>query len=292
MDNGLIYKALSGFYYVKTDGGLSVRCRARGRFRIQKVDPLVGDRVTITIEPDGFGVLESILPRKNSFVRPPLANLDMMVIVVSAVIPVTDPFLIDRMIVISERSSCEPVICINKADIDHGDKLFNIYSGAGFKTLRVSAATGEGIDDMRAVLLGRISALTGNSGVGKSSILNLLDSGLNIPVGSVSEKLGRGKHTTRHVELLKLDSGALVADTPGFSSFETEMMDRAAAGELQYAFREFRPYIGNCRFDDCAHIKEIGCAVLKALEIGNISTTRHSSYVRLYEAARARREWE
>lgn len=292
MDKGVIYKALSGFYYVETDSGESVRCRARGRFRLEKTDPLVGDLVKITVEPGGSGVLEEVLPRRNSFVRPPLANLDMMVIVASAVIPVTDPFLIDRMTVISERSSCKPVICINKTDIDHGDLLFETYYRAGFKTLRVSAATGEGIAELREVLRGHVSALTGNSGVGKSSILNVLDPSLRVPVGKVSEKLGRGRHITRHVELLHLDFGATVADTPGFSSFDTDIVDRAAAGELQYAFREFNPYTGRCRFDDCAHVKETGCAVLSALKKGDISPSRHMSYVRLYEAARSRREWK
>jgi ribosome biogenesis GTPase len=290
MDNGIIFKALSGFYYVK-NGDETVACRARGRFRHDKQSPLVGDKVTITAQVDS-GIIESILPRKNSFSRPQVANIDQMVIIAANTIPVTDPFLIDRMTAIAEHSGAEVIICINKCDIDSGDELFDIYTRSGFKTVRTSAVTGEGISELRDLLRGNVSVFTGNSGVGKSSILNALDGSFFIQVGEVSEKLGRGRHTTRHIELFSTSDGAIIADTPGFSSFDIDRMDLTSADELQYAFHEFAPYIPNCRFTGCAHIKEKGCAVLGAVKDGAIVSSRHRSYVRLYEQLKAIPDWE
>jgi len=291
MPDGIIFKALSGFYYVVTEGGETLCCRARGRFRHAGASPLVGDRVSVTKDGEN-GVLEEIKPRKNSFIRPPVANIDVMVIVASGAIPVTDPFLIDRMTVICEKNDCEPYICLNKTDLVSADGLYDTYVKAGFRVFRVSAATGEGLDELKDALRGKICAFTGNSGVGKSSLLNKLEPQLSIPTGDVSQKLGRGRHTTRHVELIRLGFDAVCADTPGFSSFDTEMMDDAPASELKAAFREFRPYEGSCRFADCAHVKELGCAVLAAIKRGEIAPSRHLSYVRLYEAARQRKPWE
>jgi ribosome biogenesis GTPase len=291
MSTGIIFKAISGFYYAETEDK-TIECKARGRFRRDHLSPLVGDMAEITLTEPGKGVLTGILPRKNAFIRPPIANLDQLVIIASAVIPVTDPFLIDRMTAIAENNNCESIICINKSDLDPGDSLYGIYSRSGFKTIRTSAETGEGMEELSEAVKGRISAFTGNSGVGKSSILNLLEPDFNITVGDVSEKLGRGRHTTRHVELFKLKNGAIVADTPGFSSFDTERMELVLKEDLQYTFREFAPFIGKCRFADCAHVKEAGCAVLEALGRGEIQPTRHASYVRLYEQAKQIKEWE
>ena len=290
--DGVILKALSGFYYVDTGRGDLVACRARGKFRHRKIVPLVGDRVAITVLDDGSGMVDEIRPRKNEFQRPAVANIDQLVIVVSEAIPVTDPFLIDRMTAIAEYRGCESVICINKCDLEPADTLYEIYTGAGFPTLRVSARTGEGMDDLRRCISGKVSAFTGNSGVGKSSILNALQPGFGLEVGEVSARLGRGRHTTRHVELFRLDGGAIAADTPGFSSFDTERMELRKKEELETAFRDFRPYLGQCRFAGCSHTREKGCAVLAAVRSGEIRPTRHESYVRLYEQLSQVKDWE
>ena len=289
---GRILKALSGFYYVDSGEGPLIQCRARGRFRHQKITPLVGDRVRMTPLEEGTGVLDSILPRKTAFQRPAVANIDQMVVVASGAVPVTDPFLIDRVAAIAEHKGCECLICVNKCDLDQGDELCRIYQAAGFPTLRVSAETGQGIPALAEAIAGKVSAFTGNSGVGKSSILNALEPDFRLPVGEVSDKLGRGRHTTRHVELFRLSNGAVVADTPGFSSFDAELEQELGIEELPQAFREFRPYLGQCRFIGCAHVKEKGCAVREALAEGKISPSRHASYVRLYQQAREVRPWE
>lgn len=289
---GIILKGLSGFYYVDGGDGRLIACRGRGKFRHQKLTPLVGDRAVFTPLEGDSGILEEILPRKNQFRRPAVANIDQLVVIASGAVPVTDPFLIDRVVSIAEGRACEPVICINKCDLDAAEALYRTYVQAGFTTLRVSAETGEGIDRLAAVISGKVSAFTGNSGVGKSSILNALEPGFRLQVGEVSEKLGRGRHTTRHVELYRLSSGAIVADTPGFSSFDTEEMELRPPEELQHTFREFAPYLDRCRFTGCAHIKEKGCAVLAAVKAGEISQSRHDSYMRLYQQAKEVPEWQ
>lgn len=291
MTTGTIFKAISGFYYVETENE-TIECKARGRFRHENITPLVGDIAEITVTGGGKGILDVILPRKNAFIRPPIANLDQMVIIASAVIPITDPFLIDRMTAIAEFNNCGCVICINKFDLNRGDTLFDIYTKVGYKVIHTSAETGEGIPELLNAVKDKLSAFTGNSGVGKSSILNILDPALDLSVGDVSQKLGRGRHTTRHVELYKLKNGAIVADTPGFSSFDTEQMELTVKDQLQFLFKEFVPYIGKCRFHDCAHIKESGCAILDALEAGHIPESRHASFVRLYEQAKQHNTWE
>lgn len=289
--SGRIVKALSGFYYVDTGDGAVIACRARGKFRHQKVTPLVGDLVDITLTEENSGMVDRILPRRNEFLRPAVANIDQLIIIASGAVPITDPFLIDRMTTIACAKSCEPVICFNKCDLDRADELFEIYRNAGLTTLRVSAETGEGIEELRQIITGKASAFTGNSGVGKSSILNALFPGFSLQVGEVSEKLGRGRHTTRHVELFSMD-GTYVADTPGFSSFDVERMELIKKEELGATFREFVPYLEQCRFVGCAHVKEKGCAVLAAMKDGKISAVRHQSYVRLYEQAKELKEWE
>jgi len=288
---GQIVKALSGFYYVDTGTGEPVPCRGRGRLRHQRVSPLVGDRVEVTCLDDGTGMVDAILPRKNQFSRPAVANIDQMVIVCSGAVPVTDPFLIDRMAAMAEWKGCEPLIVFNKCDLERADGLAELYRAAGFPTLQVSAETGEGMDALAAAIAGKASAFTGNSGVGKSSILNALRPGSSLQVGEVSEKLGRGRHTTRHVELFPA-AGGLVADTPGFSAFDVEQMEAIPKGELAAAFREFAPYLDQCRFQGCAHVKERGCAVREAMAAGQIAPSRHASYVRLYEQAKEIPEWE
>ena len=199
---------------------------------------------------------------------------------------------IDRVLAIAGQQGVEPLICVNKNDLEPGEGLAGIYRRAGFRVVVTSAETGEGVDELRAAISGKLSAFTGNSGVGKSSILNRLAPGLAVPVADVSEKLGRGRHTTRHIELYALGGGTYIGDTPGFSSFDTERMDLVRKEELQDVFPEFAPYIGRCQFPDCAHLKEPNCAVRAALESGEIEQTRYDSYVRLYELAKEIKEWE
>lgn len=283
-------KALSGFYYVDLDGE-TVTCRGRGKLRHQKVTPLVGDRVEVTLNEDGTGAVEAVLPRRNQLARPAVANLDQLVILCANVNPVSDPYVIDRVSAVAAGKGCEVVIAINKCDLDPGDALAELYTAAGFPVLRLSAVTGEGIGPLRELLQGKVSAFTGNSGVGKSSVLNALEPQFAIETGEVSDKLGRGRHTTRHVELFRVGD-ALVADTPGFSSFEADRFGLLDQETLEAGFREFRPYLGQCRFVGCSHTKEKGCAVLEAVEAGAIPKSRHESYVRLYREVKERRPWE
>ena len=292
MPEGRIDKALSGFYYVATAAGETLTCRARGKFRKEGLSPLVGDRVSVRELGNGEGYVEAILPRWNAFRRPAVANIDQLVIVASGAIPVTDPFLIDRMCAVAALKDCGVVLLLNKHDLDPAEELYRIYTAAGFPTLRVSAETGEGIAELKELLSGKLSAFTGNSGVGKSSILNRLDPHFSLKVGEVSQALGRGRHTTRHVELFRLPNGAEIMDTPGFSSFEAEELNWELKQRLPETFLEFRPYLGQCRFVGCSHTREKGCAVLEAVRHGDIQKSRHQSYLRLYEELKPLKEWE
>ena len=287
---GVIIKALSGFYYVKTESG-TVECRARGRFRLDGSSPLVGDRVEISLDANGKGRVDKLLPRKNFFIRPAVANIDLLIAVASEVNPVTDPFLIDRVTAFAEHMGCEVLICINKSDAARVSRLRDIYATSGYRVIETSAVTGEGVEELRGCIAGKVCAISGNSGVGKSSLLNALEPGLGLETGVVSEKLGRGRHTTRHVEIFPA-GGAFVADTPGFASFDMEQLPPIPKEELQFCFPEFGPYIGKCRFDDCAHLKEPGCAVREAMDEGKINASRHLSYARLYEISAKYKEWE
>lgn len=292
MPQGTIVKALSGFYYVRAEGG-TVRCRARGKFRKDGLSPLVGDRVTFEAAEEGAGYVVEILPRKNCFVRPAVANVDALVLLAANVNPVTDPFLVDRVAVIAESVKCGVIICINKCDLDRGDALCDAFSrNTGYPVLRTSAVTGEGLAELTALIRGKTVAFTGNSGVGKSSLLNRIAPQFEVSVGEVSDRLGRGRHTTRHIELFDVGDSTLIADTPGFSSFDLTQMQPIRKEELQRCFPEFRPYIGTCRFDDCAHLKEPGCAVLEALRGGRIAASRHESYRKLYEISAQFKAWE
>ena len=288
---GRIQKALSGFYYVDT-GKTILTCRARGKFRKEGISPLVGDQVEIRELDNNEGFVERILPRRNAFTRPAVANIDQLVVIASAAIPKTDPFLIDRMTAIAALKNCDTVILLNKCDLDSANALYDIYSASGFPTLRVSAKTGEGLDELRGLITDKVSAFTGNSGVGKSSLLNALDSSFSLKVGEISTALGRGRHTTRHVELFRLACGGEVMDSPGFSSFETEELNLELKHHLPETFREFVPYLDDCRFAGCSHTKEKGCAVLDALGRGEIQKSRHQSYLRLYEELKPLRDWQ
>ena len=289
-DTGRILRSISGFYDVQTAAGL-ITCRARGILRKNGQSPLTGDMVRISVEK-GKGMVEQILPRKNSFIRPAVANIDLLVVFAANVNPVTEPFLIDRVAAIAGDQEVPVCLCVNKCDLDPGGDLLRIYRNAGFSVIPASAETGEGVEQLRELIRGKLVAFTGNSGVGKSSMLNRLCPELDLPVGEVSEKLGRGRHTTRHVELYRLDENTYVADTPGFSSFDTDQMDVILKENLQYAFPDFGAHLGRCQFHDCTHRKEPGCAVTAAVETGAVEQTRYDSYLRLYEKASQVKLWE
>ena len=287
---GRILRSLSGFYDVQTDEGL-ITCRGRGHLRKGQEVPLTGDLVEISLTQNK-GMVEKILPRKNRFIRPAVANIDALVVFASNVNPVTEPFLIDRVAAIAGEQEVEVYLCVNKCDLDPATDLVRIYRNAGFSVISASASTGEGVAELRQLISGKFTAFTGNTGVGKSSMLNALCPDLNLATGEVSEKLGRGRHTTRHVELYKLDENTYVADIPGFSSFDTDQMDVMLKENLQYAFPDFAPYLGKCQFHDCSHRAEPGCAVRQAVDAGQIEKTRYESYLRLYEKASQIKLWE
>ncbi|MDE7220119.1 MAG: ribosome small subunit-dependent GTPase A [Oscillospiraceae bacterium] len=290
MSRGRIEKALSGFYYVDVAGQMIV-CRARGKFRQEGRSPLVGDWVEVREVGPDQGMVWEIEPRRTVFDRPAVANVDQLVVVASAAVPVTDPFLIDRVAAIAALKDCGVVVCVNKCDLAPGEELAAVYRLAGFPVVRTSAETGEGVAELVGLLGDKLSAFTGNSGVGKSSLLNAIQPDFSLRVAAVSEKLGRGKHTTRHVELYRLDCGAGVIDTPGFSSFDAQELDLELKEHLPECFLEFRPYLEKCRFVGCSHTKEKGCAVLHAVKAGEIPRSRHESYVRLYNELKDLRAW-
>ncbi|MBQ9980487.1 MAG: ribosome small subunit-dependent GTPase A [Oscillospiraceae bacterium] len=288
---GRIVKALSGFYYVDTGSGI-YQCRARGIFRKGNISPLVGDIASITVTGTGEGVVYSLAERKNSFIRPAVANVDAIVMFVSAVNPVTEPFLIDRVSAIACSKGADVIICINKSDMDRGDIFREIYEKTPFTLINTSAVTGQGIEQLMAATEGKFCALTGNSGVGKSSVLNAACPALDLKTGGVSDKLGRGRHTTRHVEMFSLENGAYIIDTPGFSAFDASAADLWLAKDIQHNFPEFAEHIPNCRFTGCNHTGEKGCAVKEALEEGLIHPSRYRSYLRLYEEYEKIQPWE
>lgn len=291
MSRGRIEKALSGFYYVNI-GPEVLQCRARGKFRREGMSPLVGDWVEVRELGNGEGFVEAVEERKNVFSRPSAANIDQLVIIASGAIPVTDPYLIDRISAIAVLKGCQVLVVLNKCDLDRADELYDIYCSSAIPVLRVSAETGEGLDDLRAAIAGKLNAFTGNSGVGKSSILNSLEPGFSLPVGEVSKALGRGRHTTRHVEMFSLGNDTYVIDTPGFSSFDTEELNLELKQKLPETFPEFAPYVNDCRFVGCRHLKEKGCAVLQAVKDRRIPRSRHASYVRLAEELKGVNEWD
>ncbi len=290
MPEGVIVKGIGGFYYIQTENGL-IETKARGRFRNQNMIPIVGDKVRVSLGTEtGKGSLDEILPRKNAFIRPPVANLDQIVITFAAKDPEPNLRLIDKLTVTALAARVECVICVNKIDIAPGEaqKLAEIYRLAGFPVVLSSSIRGEGNEELKQILHGKMTAFAGNSGVGKSSILNSLTGGDTMETGSISGKIKRGKHTTRHVELIPLPFCGYAFDTPGFSSFE---LSGIHAAELEEYFPEFEPYLGNCRFTGCAHINEPDCPVKTALADGKISESRYESYCELYEEMKKIKEW-
>lgn len=293
MLKGKLIKGIGGFYYVEADDVI-YECKARGSFRKQKITPLVGDDVEISVNEENNvdNAIEKILDRKNDMIRPPLANLDQLFIIASLVDPKINTQIIDKLIAISEYKHIEPILVLTKTDLDSDyHQYVDIYKKAGFKVIVCDNTKGTGADEVKAFLKGKISAFTGNTGVGKSTLLNNIAPDLNLATGETSKKLGRGKHTTRHSELFKV-CGGYIADTPGFSSLDFERCEKILKDELPYCFREFEPYLDDCRFTSCAHINDKGCAVCKALEDGKISKSRHDSYVAMYNEVKDIKEWQ
>lgn len=284
---GKIIKGIGGFYYVKTADDTIFECKARGVFRKENIKPCIGDDVEISVE-NGKGSIDVILPRKTQLIRPPVANIDILVIVVASKDPEPNIFLIDKLLVNAEQSGIKPIICINKTDVKSGNEIKEIYEKAGYSVLLVSASKGDGFENLIPYLKGKTSAFAGLSGVGKSTILNLITDTTQ-ETGAVSEKIKRGKHTTRHVELLELKDGGYVLDTPGFSSFE---VNDIKVVELQNYFPEMRSYEDMCRFKGCSHINEPNCAIKERVDNGEIPKSRYESYTELYNQLKNIKEWE
>ncbi len=288
---GILTKCIGGFYYVEVADTVYT-CKARGSFRKEGISPVAGDYVEIIVQEDGTGTVDAVLPRRNVLLRPPVANVDLLVIVVSVVDPAPNLQIIDKMIAIAEQKGIEPILVINKTDIANGDDIAAVYRKAGFDCYVVSAMQAASLQPLYERLQDKVSAFTGNSGVGKSSILNALDPTLEIETGEISKKLGRGRHTTRCATLFHVGSG-LIVDTPGFSSLDVMLVEETLEkDQLFYCFREFEDFFGKCRFSSCTHIKEPGCAVRTAVEAGEIAGSRYESYTALYEQLKNKKDWE
>ena len=286
---GVIISSFGDSFKVLTDSG-EYTCRARGVLRNKDLCPICGDRVSVELE-GGEAVISNIFPRKNEIVRPPLANLDRLVFVLSTVDPVPNLRMLDKFTAVSVYKGIAPVIVFTKTDRCGSEKYEDIYRGI-FPVFSVNNITGEGADELFNELVGSFSALTGNSGVGKSSLLNRLCPEAGAETGEISRKLRRGRNTTRRTEIYPLKGGGYIADTPGFAAFSTDRYDIIFKDELADCFPEFGDYIGSCRFPDCSHTKEQGCAVLEAVKSGKIRQSRHLSYCEMYEEARKIRPWE
>lgn len=287
MIKGRIIKGIGGFYYVKAADNIIYECKARGIFRKESIKPAIGDFVDISVD-NQKGSIEKIYPRTSYLVRPPVANIDILVIVVAATEPEPNILLIDKLLVNAENVSISPVILINKTDVKSGDELFEIYKKAGYPVLLTSAKYEDVKEELLPYIKDKTSAFAGLSGVGKSTILNLITD-TTLETGEISDKIKRGKHTTRHVELLELAEGGYVLDTPGFSSFE---LNRIKANELYKYFPEMRELVDMCRFSGCCHINEPDCIVKEKVKSGEIAESRYESYVELYNQQKNIKDWE
>lgn len=294
--DGKIIKGVGGKYTVLCDGQ-TVTARARGVFRHEQISPEVGDNVTVRIEQEGDAYIEDIHERKNLLIRPPMANLDYMFITASAAKPAPILATLDKLSAICVHSDIVPVFVITKCDLDPemGQKLAKLYRHSGFTVFTLSAEDGEGIEELRAFLQenlpSKTAAFAGASGIGKSTLLNALFPELGLATGGISERIARGKHTTRHVELFSA-FGGMVADTPGFSMLDFMRFDFMTAEDLPYAFPEIEPYLGRCRYTKCTHLCEEGCAIVEAVQNGEIEPSRHESYVELYNILKDKKEWK
>lgn len=287
---GIIMKITGGFYYVEAADSV-YECKARGVFRKRGMTPLVGDVVDITVPDDGYCSIDHIHERRNSLVRPALANLDNLMIISSVKEPDVNLYLIDKMTAAAVNKEITPIVVFSKSDLAQTDDLVEIYRKVNIPAFSFSSVDNQGLDEIKAVLKDKVTAFCGNSGVGKSTLLNALFPELSLQTGEISDKLGRGRHTTRTVELFK-KHGGYIADTPGFSTVDIERFELIRKDELKFAFPEFDEYFGTCQFNSCNHVCEKGCRVLKAVEEGIIPQSRHDSYVRMYNEVKDIKEWQ
>lgn len=282
-----ITKGVGGFYFVRTENGIA-ECRARGIFRKRGITPVAGDQVELNADAN---MIDEILPRKNVFVRPPVANLDVLFIVASTTQPVPSTLVLDKLAASAFYQNVQPVLVVTKTDLAAADMLRKSYTGSGLPLILLHYDTGEGLDEVHGWIQGHLCAFCGNSGVGKSTLINALAPDLDRETGAISKKLGRGRHTTREVEIFEV-CGGRIADTPGFASLETQRLCRIPKEELELVFPEFEPYRQQCRFVGCSHRSEKGCAVREALAEGKISQSRYDSYLAMYEEAAQLKDWE
>lgn len=289
--DGIIIKGIRGFYYVEAADGIIYECKARGVFRKEKITPLAGDKVEISVDENNKNSIDKIYERRNMFKRPPIANVDKLVIVSSVCDPRPNLLIIDRLSAVAVYKNVEPIIVFTKNDLQSADEYIEIYKNAGFKTFAVSNETGEGIGEIKAVIENGVCVFTGNSGVGKSSLINRMYPDFALETGEISKKLGRGRHTTRHVELLKINNG-YIADTPGFSSLDFETNDLIKKDELAFCFPDFSDYIDSCKFSTCAHVNDKGCRLIEAVNNGDVMRSRHESYVTMYNEVKDIKDWQ
>ncbi|MCD7727576.1 MAG: ribosome small subunit-dependent GTPase A [Ruminococcus sp.] len=287
---GIVTKLIGGTYSVCASDTI-YECKARGVFRKKGISPVCGDNVEIETQGD-IAVITKVLERKSFIVRPPLANLDCLVLVNSVVSPSVNLELVDKFSAVAVHKGIEPIIVFTKTDLKQVDELYEIYESCGFKTFCINNNEEGDALPLKSYLQGKISAFTGNTGVGKSSLINNMFGEILVDTNEISQKLGRGKHTTRHTELYPIEGGGYIADTPGFSTFETNRYEIIKKEELQYCFPEFDEHLGKCRFLDCTHTSEPDCAVIQAVEEGVIKPTRYQSYKKMYEEAKSIKEWE
>ncbi len=285
---GIITKGIGGFYYVEVANAI-YECKARGIFRKNRITPLVGDYVEISVNENAENTIDAILERKNSLIRPPVSNIDNLLIVVSTIDPKPNYFVIDKLIAIAEHKCIEPYIIISKTDLSSYNEIVDNYKKSGISVIALD--NDDALSKIKEIMKGRISAFTGNSGVGKTTLLNKLDNTLNLSTGAISDKLGRGRHTTRQAQLFRVCDGYVI-DTPGFSSLDFEKVEIIKKDELAYCFREFKDYLGTCKFTSCAHINDKGCSICQAVKDGEISESRHNSYIQMYNQAKEIKEWE
>lgn len=289
--DGIIIKGIGGFYYVEAADGIIYECKARGVFRKEKITPLAGDKVEISVDENNKNSIDKIYERRNMFKRPPIANVDKLVIVSSVCDPRPNLLIIDRLTAVAVYKNVEPIIVFTKNDLQSADEYIEIYKNAGFKTFAVSNETGEGIGEVKEVIENGVCVFTGNSGVGKSSLINRMYPDFALETGEISKKLGRGRHTTRHVELLKINNG-YIADTPGFSSLDFETNDLIKKDELAFCFPDFSDYIDSCKFSTCAHVNDKGCRLIEAVNSGDVMRSRHESYVTMYNEVKDIKDWQ